>query len=133
LPWYSHGMASYPPSGPEQSWRVAIRFLTIGAVLAAMLAGLWWINRLADHLERQRALLLEIQRDVLVNQSQVGAVLAATDQNNHRLGTVEDRVGNAADDRRQLRDTDRQLLEAVIRLRAAIDHLEGPPPRDRVP
>jgi hypothetical protein len=124
-------MASYPPAIGDQ-WRVAARFLTIGMVLASLLAGLWWVNRLADRMDAQRALLLQIQRDVLVNQAQVGAVLAVSSENGRRLGTVEDRVGNAADDRRQLRETDSKLIEAMVRLRARLDQ-EAPAVRDRGP
>jgi hypothetical protein len=129
-------MASYPPAAggsDQREWRVATRFLTIGMVLAALLAGLWWINRLADRMDAQRNLLLQIQRDVLVNQAQVGAVLAVSAENGRRLGTVEDRVANAADDRRQMRETDSKLLEAIVRLRAALEvkpHLDA---HDRVP
>lgn len=129
-------MASYPPTGSDQ-WRVATRFLMIGFVLAALLAGLWWLNRLADHLETQRGLLLQIQRDVLVNQSQVAAVLAVSGENGRRLGTVEDRVANGADDRRQMREADQKMLEAIVRLRALLEpHPPAAPdvPRgDRVP
>jgi hypothetical protein len=100
-------MASYPPAIGDQ-WRVATRFLTIGVVLASLLSGLWWLNR-----------------DVLVNQSQVGAVLAVSGENGRRLGTVEDRVGNAADDRRQLREMDSKLLEAIVRLRALLEPEAG--------
>ena len=127
-------MASYPPTSDQFSWRVAIRFLIVGAVVAGLLAGLWWLNRLADHLERQRGLLLEIQRDVLVTQSQLTQSLAISQENARRLTTAEDRVGNAADDRRQLRETDQKLLDAVVRLRAALDSREGrAPSRDAVP
>lgn len=114
-------MATYPvPPAATNSWFGPLRFLAIGAIVASLVLTIWWTNRLADHLERQRELLLQISRDVLVNQSQVTAVLASSDANGRRLAIVEDRVANGVDDRRQMRLTDQELLEAITALRASL-------------
>jgi hypothetical protein len=122
-------MATNAPT-PSATYQ-ALRFLAIGAILASLLLTIWWTNRLADHLEAQRSLLLQIQRDVLVNQTQVAAVLASTDQNGRRLSTVEDRVASGSDDRRQMRAMDQELLEAIVNLRAALHPVPAPAPRPR--
>lgn len=125
---------TYPPAAPPP-WIVAVRFLTLGALAVAVLLSIWWITRLADHLETQRTLLVNIQRDVLVNQSQVAAVLAVAEQTGRRLATVEARNENAADDRRQLRQADQDMIGALVRLRGELDIIrerivEPPPGRD---
>jgi hypothetical protein len=124
-------MASYPPA-PTPAWIIAVRFLTLGIMAATCVLSIWWITRLADHIETQRQLLLNIQKDVLVNQSQVGAVLAVAEQTGRRLATVEARGENASDDRRQLRESDQKMIEALVRLRGDLDHIreniDGPPP-----
>jgi hypothetical protein len=129
-------MVEYAPP----TWVTSLRFLTLGTVLTGLILSIWWLTRLADHLEGQRQLLVSIQRDVLLNQSKVEAVLAVSDQNSRRLIGVEERTGRAAEDRMQMREVDQELMEAMIRLRAelsrdaptgfpAVPKTPAPPPR----
>jgi hypothetical protein len=83
----------------------------------------WLIARIADRVDAQSQLLVNIQRDVLVNQSQVAAVLAVSDQNSRRLINVEERVGRAAEDRMQMREIDQELIESMVRIKAELDNL----------
>lgn len=127
-------MASYPPAVDQAQWRIAVRFLTFGIMVAGLIAVMWWLNRLADHLENQREVLLSIQRDVLVVQSQMVKLDAIATENAKRLGDFEGRQGRAAEDRQGMRETDRQLTDALIRLRADMDRVRdelGAPPGAR--
>lgn len=118
-------MSSYPPPDAAQ-WRIAVRFLTFGIMIAGMLAMMWWANRLSGHFEGQRQVMLEIQRDLLVAQAGIESSRVLLEANARRLVNVEERVGNASDDRRQMRETDRQLTEALVRLRALFDSVHDP-------
>jgi hypothetical protein len=89
--------SSYPPGGNEQ-WRVAVRFLIVGATIACVIVSFWLINRLADRVDAQTQLLLVIQRDVLVNQKQVNTVL----------------------------DAEAKLTETLFQLRALVDVIHQP-------
>lgn len=126
--------SNYQPAQPQ--WILAVRFLTLGTLAAAVMLSIWWITRLADHLENQRALLVSIQRDVLVNQAQVKAALAIEDQNGRRLVNVEERMGRASEDRQSMRAFDQQMTEALIRLRGTMDDIReqlGEQPPDDEP
>ena len=54
------------PIQPIPAWQTALRFTTTGVLVAALFLSMWWIGRLADHVENYRQLLVDIQRDVLV-------------------------------------------------------------------
>lgn len=122
--------SNYQPADAAQ-WRIAVRFLTFGIMVAGLIAVMWWLSRLADHLENQRELLLEIRRDVLVIQSRFDSAKVGLDENARRLVTVEERAAAASEDRRAMRATDQQLTDAMIRLRAGLDdmreRIDAPP------
>ena len=128
-------MASYPP---PFSWQSATRYVTAGLVTAALVLSLWWIGRLANHVESLRVnierlgvLLASIERDVLLVQSKVDVISALASENGRRLSTAEDRVTRASEDRQALQATDREMIEALVNLRAMVDNLHediGVPP-----
>ena len=121
-------MASYPP---PFSWQSATRYVTAGLVTASLVLSLWWIGRLANHIETLRVLLVSIERDVLVVQSKVDVISALASENGRRLTTAEGRVTRASEDRQALQATDQDMIEALINLRAMVDDLRediGVPP-----
>ena len=121
-------MASYPP---PFSWQSATRYVTAGLVTASLVLSLWWIGRLANHIETLRVLLVSIERDVLVVQSKVDVISALASENGRRLTTAEDRVTRASEDRQALQATDQDMIEALINLRAMVDDIRediGVPP-----
>ena len=118
-------MASYPP---PFSWQSATRYVTAGLVTAALVLSLWWIGRLANHVESLRVdigrlgvLLASIERDVLLVQSKVDIISTLSSENGRRLSTVEDRVTRGSEDRQALQATDHEMIEALINLRAIVD------------
>jgi hypothetical protein len=123
-------MGSFSPNG-SPAWQSATRYLTLGVLVTGLIMVMWWLNRLADHIESQRQLLVGIQRDVLVVQGNQTNMMTSLDGDARRLINVEERVGRAAEDRQQLREVDVQLTDALIRLRSGLDDLRertGAPP-----
>jgi hypothetical protein len=115
----------------KSPWQMAVRYLTLGVLTTGMVMVLWWLSRLADHLEVQRQLLVSIQRDVLVVQGNQTNILDTLGNDGRRLINVEERLGRAAEDRQQMRAEDRQMSEALLRLDVVLDQVReqvGAPP-----
>ena len=119
------------PLQPIPAWQTALRFTTTGVLVAALFLSMWWIGRLADHVENYRQLLVDIQRDVLVIVAKVETFSAVANENARRLTTVEDRATRGAEDRQALQSTDQELIEALRDLRGTVDDIRegiGVPP-----
>jgi hypothetical protein len=124
-------MATDYGNDDKSPWQVAVRYLTLGVLTTGMVMVLWWLSRLADHLEVQRQLLVSIQRDVLVVQGNQTNILDTLGNDGRRLINVEERLGRAAEDRQQMRAEDRQMSEALLRLDVVLDQVReqvGAPP-----
>jgi hypothetical protein len=124
-------MATDYGNDDKSPWQVAVRYLTLGVLVTGMVMVLWWLSRLADHLEVQRQLLVSIERDVLVVQGNQTNILDTLGNDGRRLINVEERLGRAAEDRQQMRAEDRQMNEALLRLDVILDQVReqvGAPP-----